>query len=199
MASEWIVPNADVGGYTVTLEGSGSGVWDRINSHFVSTSPDDSTYFHGINQVYCRVGFENPTFTGTTTEIIVHGRGNNDGSAQVRAYFYSNGTDLDTDWRFSWGYGWQNQHRHVAITKTAAQLTNMELYMRCDAGFYHDNCSEIELEMVGITIPPPGAPVEINIGDTWKLRDSYQINIGDVWKAVTEMKINIGDVWKDIE
>ncbi len=37
----------------------------------------------------------------------------------------------------------------------------------------------------------------INIGDVWKLIDTWQINIGDVWKTVSNVQINIGDAWKD--
>ncbi len=37
----------------------------------------------------------------------------------------------------------------------------------------------------------------VNVGDVWKLIDTWQINIGDAWKTVSDVQINISDTWKD--
>ena len=53
---------------------------------------------------------------------------------------------------------------------------------------------------VGIhpTGAPAADPMQINIGDAWKVVSGAQINIGDSWKTITKAQINIGDTWKTI-
>lgn len=55
--------------------------------------------------------------------------------------------------------------------------------------------AKIELPDV---VEPSGIPIQVNIGDVWKVGVAMKINIGDVWKDVVSVKQNIGDVWKDV-
>jgi len=43
------------------------------------------------------------------------------------------------------------------------------------------------------------APVQVNIGDTWKSVASAKISVSGVaWSYVNDVQINIGDTWKEI-
>jgi len=197
MATEYILPNQDVSG-VLSKFGAGSFHYDRLNSGIESDTPDDSNGVYGLDMDNVRLGFENPSFAGTSTAIIVRLRGECNSGSDIEATLYSDGSSSDGDHNWSYSSSWGNVEWSFVVAKTAAQLTSLQVKITC-LGYQDDDwTSEVEVE---ITYTPPPAAVaisQINIGDVWKDVTEVKINVGDVWKDVNDGEINIGDVWKDM-
>ncbi len=143
----FILPNEDVT-LNGSFFGSGVGYWDRLDSGIDSGTPDDGNGVVGLDGDNWRFGFANPSFAGTSSEIIVRVRANGTGDGRTFLRLYSDGSSSDGtgSWEAPIGsYG--NYEKSFAVAKTAAQLTNLEVYIRAD-DYDDDWISEIEVEIV---------------------------------------------------
>ncbi len=142
----FILPDEDV-----TLNGSffggGVGYWDRLDSGIDSGTPDDGNGVVGTEGDNWRFGFANPSFAGTSSEIIVRVRNKGDGDGNTFLRLYSDGSSSDGTYQWFASSSFGNYEKSFTIAKTAAQLTNLEVYVRAD-DYNDDWISEIEVEIV---------------------------------------------------
>lgn len=146
-APEFILPDGDVSGTFATF-GSGTGRWDRLNDGIDSGTPDDTNGIVGQSD-NARMTFESPSFPGNCSEIIVRYRARNQfGSDGVRVQLYSDGSNSDgnSDLEFP-GSSFGDFEYSYSISKTAAQLANLEVNVQSLSGSEDDDFSEVEVEI----------------------------------------------------
>jgi len=130
--------------------GSGSASWDRINDGIDSGTPDDTNGVVGLDGDRWRGTFTSPSFSGSCTNIIVRFRAkNDDGSDGVKVTLYSNGTASDgQSGNFFPSSSYSDFEENYTLSKTAANLTSLEVRIDSFSGSFDDWISEIEVEIV---------------------------------------------------
>jgi hypothetical protein len=144
--SFFMLPDEDVT-LNGSFFGSGAGYWDRLDSGIDSGTPDDTNGVVGVDGDNWRFGFTNPSFGGTSTEIIVRVRVKGDGDGNTTLELFSDGSSSDGSQQWNAPGSFGNFEKSFTIAKTAAQLTNLEVYVRAD-DYNDDWISEIEVEIV---------------------------------------------------
>jgi hypothetical protein len=145
----YIVPNEKI-----TPAGSWAGYkfgsctdLDCFNNGIISGTPNDTTGFQVLDDLV-RVGFEDPSFSGTSTQIKVRTRNRSDSSDGVQLTLYSDGTNSDGVDGWTPGGSWATQVSTFTVAKTAAQLTNIQVKFQSFSGAFDDQVSEMEIEIV---------------------------------------------------
>jgi hypothetical protein len=120
-----------------------------MNDGIDSGTPDDTNGIVGQSD-NARFTFESPSFSGTSTGIIVRYRAKNDfGSDGVNVTLYSDGSISDgSSGLENPGASFANYEHTFVIAKNAAQLTNLEVVVTSFSGADDDSFSELEVEIV---------------------------------------------------
>lgn len=149
----FIVPDADDSQSGMVTFGAGTGGWDRMNSGIISGTPDDTNGIYGLNGgAFWRFQFENPSFAGTSTNVLVRVRAKDfsSGPTNFNVRLYSDGVSQDDFGNFVCSGSYQNFTLTPSspVTKTAAQLTNLEVRLEPQDGSFDTQFSEVEVEVV---------------------------------------------------
>ncbi len=166
----FMLPDSDVSGFLSTF-GSGTGRWGRCNSGIFGGTPDDTNGMFGLEGDDQRFGFTNPSFTGTTTQIKVHIRAKDfsSGPTDFNVTLYSDGASSDGTRNIGTTGSYVNYTETFSIVKTAAQLTNLEVNISPEDGSFDTQFSEVEVELVGASIPSSPTPGTDSLGQVWRM------------------------------
>lgn len=147
LQSIYIVPDEKVSPAVWAKYGSCTD-YDCINDGILGGTPDDSTGLFVLDD-FIRAGFENPSFQGSCLEIHVITRVRNTfGSDGVEITLYSDGASSDGSDDWTPGTSYANRVSKFSVSKTAAQLTSLEVRFDSLSGSNDDEVSEIEVCLV---------------------------------------------------
>ncbi len=212
MASVYILPDETVSG-SIGSTGCGGVKHNCVNSGINSGAPTDGSFLSGQDDNQ-RFGFTIPDFEGTCTEIIVHFRGRNDGdNFDFNVTLYSDGSSSDgTEGVFVNSASYSNYAAPAySIAKTAAQLTSVEVNMFLTSGSFDGYISEIEVEIVGVTLPggnggngpddPPRYSYQVEPVDPTNPLESVDVKLSTLprttIKRAKRVLFNIGEQHED--
>jgi hypothetical protein len=143
----YIVPDEKISPAVWATYG-GCSTFQCINNGIIEGSPNESTWV-GVLDDYIRMGFENPSFSGTCTQIKVRTHVRNQfGSDGVEITLYSDGSTPDGTDSWSPGGSYATRVSTFSVAKTAEQLTNLQVRFDSYSGANDDEVAEIEVEIV---------------------------------------------------